>query len=76
MARKKYELDEVLKSLRKKNDVFVGLFNIYIYGEKSKHRINDLGNSSWGKIDYLVNYQGYRIMYINNNDTFKQLKLR
>lgn len=59
MARKTYTEEEVLRSLSKKNSVQVN---------KSQSTINistnkgDLGNGSWGKIDYLTKVHGYRII--------------
>lgn len=70
MARKKHRLDEVLQSLRLKHDCRVDSANktIKVLNGKSKkpqfNLTNDLGNGSWGKIDYLQNVQGYRLMFV------------
>lgn len=62
--RKQYQLDEVIRSLSKKHDVNIdtNLNTIEILtGKDAKH---DLGNKSWGKIDFLCNYQGFHIMKV------------
>lgn len=67
----------VLASLRKKNDVRVIGSEIQILKDKVfNKKINmiddnplkkwDLGNGSWGKIDYLVQNFGYRMIYVSN----------
>ena len=57
MARKNYQIDEVLRALSKKKDVRIDNKQIFvIVGDNAQ---NDLGNGSQGKIDYLVNYCGY-----------------
>ena len=74
MARK-HTVDGVLRALRLKNDVIVNGFEIMILSDfvyknngqkienpKKKH---DLGNGSWGKIDFLVNHYGYSIFHIS-----------
>lgn len=71
MARKHTE-EEVLKSLKKKNDITIDGNEIFImpdkvYNSKSGEietnpkKKFDLGNGSWGKIDFLVHHCGYRI---------------
>ena len=66
MARK-HKLEEVLKSLSKKNDVRV-LTNgtIEVLNQFSKKRHNDLGNSSWGKIDYLVKVFKFTLLQVSD----------
>ena len=62
MARKNYQVDEVLKSLSKKKDVRIDNKTIFvIIGYNAQ---NDLGNGSQGKIDYLVNYCGYIKIFV------------
>ena len=59
MARK-HHMDEVARSLNKKNDVKVDTRASIVYlMEDSTKKSNDLGNGSWGKIDFLVNHKGY-----------------
>ena len=75
MARK-HSVDEVLKALKKKNDcnVFGGTIKVLkskIYSKEKNelidnpHKIHDLGNSSWGRIDYLVNHCGYSLLQVD-----------
>lgn len=74
MARK-HNMEEVLKSLRFKNDCKCIESTIYILTDKvwSKDKGSyitnplkkfDLGNSSWGKIDYLTKYCGYTMVKV------------
>lgn len=58
MARK-HNLDEVLRSLGKKHDVRVYPNKGDIEVLNGADKTNDLGNKSWGKIDFLCNYCGY-----------------
>jgi len=51
-----------LKSLGKKHDCRIKKQTIFIL---TKGRYNDLGNSSWGKIDYLTQL-GYRIQKVSS----------
>lgn len=62
MARK-YNVDEVLRSLSKKSDCKVQGNTIKVLSGKGQK--NDLGNKSWGKIDYLTNYCGYRQIFVS-----------
>ena len=79
MARKNYKIDEVLKALSKKNDVrvvqnkiLVLTDKIYLHGNKvdNPQKKWDLGNGSWGKIDFLVKYQGFVINYVGQFQTY------
>ena len=58
---------KVLQSLERKKDLRIYGTEIQILTGKSggdtKH--NDLGNGSWGKIDYLIKYCGYRKAMVN-----------
>ena len=66
MARK-HNLEEVLSSLRKKNDCRIIEKSIFMLTGTSKKpqfkKKDDLGNGSWGKIDYLTKVHNYRITY-------------
>lgn len=62
MARKHYKLDEVLRSLLRKNGLYID--NVRKEIEVLKNQ-TDLGNGSWGKLDFLENYCGYRIYIVN-----------
>lgn len=56
--KRKHTVDEVLRSLSKKKDIKITGNEIQILvGKDSKQ---DLGNKSWGKIDFLCNHNGYR----------------
>lgn len=81
MARKQYTLDGVLNSLRKKKDLRVKadsrdifMLSNYIYDKKSKsyilnpNKVNDIGNGTLGKIDYLRKVHGYFTIHV---DRFK-----
>lgn len=61
-ARKLHNEDEVIRSLSSKNDIRISKKIIEILiGPKRK---GDLGNKSWGKIDFLTNYCGYSIVKV------------
>jgi hypothetical protein len=62
----KYQLSEVLRSLNKKHDCFINGNEVLILNGKSKRypKKHDLGNGSWGKIDFLVNHCGYRKYFV------------
>jgi hypothetical protein len=75
MARKHTE-DEVLRALRFKNDVRIIDYGIHLLKNKvwdnktgqlvTNHRKKfDVGNSSWGKIDFLTKHCGYHVLYVN-----------
>jgi hypothetical protein len=78
MARKHNE-DEVLKSLNKKNDVKVSsrTKKILVLTDKvfdktsgkmvaNSKKSFDLGNGSWGRIDFLHNYHGYTLLRVGS----------
>jgi hypothetical protein len=56
MARK-HDLDEVLRVLAKKGVKFD--FNLKIADLKTA---KEIGNKSWGKLDFLTNYCGFHII--------------
>jgi hypothetical protein len=77
----KYNLSDVIKSLRKKHDIkifehkmkicILSSFKVINLKGELKQIINpekrfDIGNKSLGKIDYLVNYCHFHIFYILN----------
>ena len=70
MARKKHQEDDVLYSLSRKNDCKVFKHRNIIevlngLSIKPRYQLsNDLGNGSWGKIDFLCNHHGYRQMFV------------
>lgn len=61
---RKHNLDEVIRSLSKKRDIQIDtrkkVLEILNPGKNQ-----DLGNKSWGKIDYLVNYAGYIKLFVS-----------
>jgi hypothetical protein len=63
MARKQHTEDEVLIILKKKHDVHINRNNKSIHVNTLDNPKNDLGNGSWGKIDFLTKYCGYSISY-------------
>ncbi len=77
MARK-HKVDEVLKALVRKNDVRgidTDLLCIEILTDKiwdrkkgsyvpNPKRQNDIGNGTWGKIDFLCNYHDYFVLRV------------
>lgn len=69
MARKqKYEVDEVLKKLDKKSDLKIDKNMKVIQVVRGN---NTCGNGTWGKIDFLVNYNGWKSMLVNEFETKK-----
>ena len=67
MARKKHKLEEVLFRLRRKRDVRVNPGNktVMVLNNKAKNKENDLGNGSWGKIDFLKNVEKYNVFFVS-----------
>jgi len=88
MARKNYNVDEVLKSLSRKKDIMIDKKHRIIYMLRNKiwdiksgeiiHnplRINDIGNGSWGKIDFLHSLYLYPIIKVLDfKEVIKSLK--
>lgn len=65
MARKNYQIDEVLRSLSKKNDCRI-MTDRTVRILTGNGRKNDLGNGSWGKIDFLTNHCGFTLIYMGS----------
>lgn len=63
---RKLDKSEAIRSLSKKHDVKIGRTDIQILSNYSKHKKNDLGNKSWGLIDFLCNHCGYSAFWIKN----------
>lgn len=66
MKKKNYDEVSVIRSITKKADVSVDYVNKTI---QVKEDSNEVGNGTWGKIDYLCHYCGYiyvRPKTINN----------
>jgi hypothetical protein len=70
MARnQRYTEDEVLKRLSVKRDVSINPHTrtIQVLNGNSKKfpKANDLGNGSWGKIDFLCNHREYHWIFVD-----------
>lgn len=71
MSKKNYDEASVIRSLSRKNSCSIN------YGMQRVIEVEkdgDLGNGSWGKIDYLVNYCGYsvvRVAFISRGRRYK-----
>ncbi len=59
MAKKKYDEVSVVRSLSKKNGININRVTKSISVQKDN---TDVGNGSWGKIDFLTHYCGYTVM--------------
>lgn len=70
MARKNYQVDEVLRGLARKHDVKVFGNSIQVLNGKNSSfpKLGDLGNKSWGKIDFLKNYCGFKLFFVDKFD--------
>lgn len=67
MKKKNYDEVSVIRSITKKADVSIDYVNKIVQVKKDS---NEVGNSTWGKIDYLCHYCGYSYIIsktINNN---------
>jgi hypothetical protein len=67
MARKKYQLDEVLQALSKKKDLQINATEkvIYVLNYKARNRTNDIGNKSLGKLDYLTKVHRFSVLWVS-----------
>ena len=61
---KNYEVDEVLKILGRNHELKIIRKEINILID------SNIGNGTWGKLDFLTGYQGYQIKYVSS---FKNL---
>ena len=61
MARKNYTIDKVLRALNKKNDCLVSETDKIVFVLVGRGKKNDLGNKSWGKIDFLIHYCNFTL---------------
>lgn len=67
MKKKNYDEVSVIRSITKKADISVDYANKVIQVKKDS---NEVGNGTWGKIDYLCHYCGYSYIIsktINSN---------
>ncbi len=78
MARK-HRLDEVLRALKSKRDLRIvndeiQILNDMIWSQKlggiivNPAKQFDIGNGTWGKLDYLRKIHGYYIVYVDKFD--------
>ena len=59
---RKHDEETAVKALNRKQDCKVNMVQRTITLASAGHRVNDLGNKSWGKIDFLTRYKGYKIL--------------
>ena len=72
MAKKKvYDEVSVVRALSKKASVYVNTVEKRIDIVKNN---TELGNSSWGKIDYLTHVHGYVPVFVTNLSARKSIK--
>ena len=67
MKKKNYDEVSVIRSITKKADISVDYSNKIVQVKKDS---NEVGNGTWGKIDYLCHYCGYSYIIsktINSN---------
>jgi len=79
MARKNYNVDEVISKLSKKRDCklfpeikVIEVHRSHVHNNKGELVDNsnfkgDLGNGSWGKIDFLTKYNGWVIIRVKSH---------
>ncbi len=72
---RKLDYTSAVKTLKKKRDCLLDEQKRIIYllsgRDKRNPRKNDLGNKSYGKIDYLCKHQAYSIVEV---DDFREIK--
>lgn len=59
---RKHDVDEVIRSLSKKNEVKINPYEKIV---KVLSNQTELGNGSWGKIDFLTNHCGYMLVKVS-----------
>ena len=75
MPKKKYIEHHIIQSLKKKEDIRINDTTVMvlarrIYDERREQyvdnpfRSNDVGNSSWGKIDFLTNFCDFKFAFV------------
>ena len=62
--RKEHNEADAVSQLRKKHDI-LSIENRSIKMLIGDKAVNDIGNKSWGKIDYLIHYCGYSLIRCN-----------
>lgn len=61
--KRKYDEASVVRALNKKQSIKVDTVNRVVEVQKNA---TDVGNGSWGKIDYLCHYCGYIYVFVNS----------
>lgn len=64
MANKNYNENNVINSLRRKGTININIVDKVI---KIVRNANNIGNGSWGKIDYLRNVHKYIVTFVNGS---------
>jgi len=69
MTRKNYKIDEVLRSLSQKHDIKINtdvqVIEVLSGKDPKFQTFHDVGNNSWGKIDFLCNHHRWRQIYVD-----------
>jgi hypothetical protein len=55
---------KALAALGRKNDIQIHGSDLRVLNNESPFKVHDLGNKSWGRIDFLVNYYGYSQYFV------------
>lgn len=71
MAKNHYDEASVIRSLSRKNSININTINKTVEVVKN---CNDVGNGSWGKIDYLIKVHGYTTMFVGKLGKSKMSK--
>jgi len=66
MSKNKHYIQKVLQQLKQKKDCRIIDNWIFILSNNAPQKIFDLGNKSWGKIDYLTNHCGFFKLTVND----------
>lgn len=59
----KHTEEKAIRSLNKKKDCLINR-DYKVIQILTKNKVNDLGNKSWGKIDFLQKHAGYTVKYV------------
>ena len=65
----KHDTDSAIRSLSRKRDVRINPSKkiIKILSNDAPRKTNDIGNGSWGRIDYLIHQQGFSLIKVNKH---------
>lgn len=61
----KHTVSEAIRRLNTKQDCKVTGDTILVLSDHNQNKVFDLGNKSWGRIDFLVNYCGFRKFFFD-----------